>query len=158
RVALGGGAVAAAARRLDDEAVALAQRRDDLRGDDLLAAAAPPDEGARQAARIAAVMPGGGAGMPLAAIGEGDLALEDLVLEDAAEPAALAPGPARIAVERGAVDADRRIHHQRLGRHVHAVGGIGLDGVDAVAARRGAAAAGQELRGDEAAEIRPPPA
>src|SRR5579883_3060597 len=84
-------------------------------------------------------MPGRGAEMPLPAICQRHLALENLVFENAAEPAALPPGAARIGVERPAMDANRRIHHQGFGRDVHAIGGIRLDDVDAVAPRPGAA-------------------
>ena len=42
--------------------------------------------------------------------------------------------------------ADRRLHHQRLGRNVQAVAGVGLDHIDAVEMRRRAAAGDQKLR------------
>ena len=56
--------------------------------------------------------------------------------------------------ERDAMQAQRCIHLQRLGRQVHAVARIGVDDIHAVAVAPGAAAAGDELAHDEALAAR----
>ena len=87
--------------------------------------------------------------MPFAAIGERDLAVENLVLLDHAQAAALPARAAGILAQRHAMDADRRLHLHRLDRQVHAVGDVGLDDVDAVGPHARAAAASDQFPGDE---------
>src|SRR5262249_61162700 len=85
-------------------------------------------------------------------------AVQPLAFPHDAEPAAPKPRATRIASQRYAMHADRCIELERLRREVHAVGGIRLDGVDAILAGAGAGAAGDQLARDEARAVGPFPA
>src|SRR5712691_5228751 len=100
RIALDRIAVAATAGGLEHDPVSGLQRRHELGGHHLLAAAGTVDDGARHRAIAAAGATLGRDEVPLAAVGEADFAVQDLVFAHDAEAAALRAGAAGIAPQR----------------------------------------------------------
>ena len=122
------------AGRLDDESVALAQHRHQLRRNDFDAAVGADDRRARRRAAAAAGNRAGNArAMILAAMGEKDLVRQRFVLAQHAKTArGMLADTSRVRAELVAKHAQRKLELQRLDRHVHPVGGIGVEHVDAV--------------------------
>src|SRR5262249_31338628 len=114
------------------------------------------DPRARARARASPAHARRGNEMALAAVREGERALnvlEDLELLDLAEAAAPGAGTARVPFEAPAVDANRRLEFHGLGRQIHAVRGIGLDRIDSVKTVTGTATSRQQLPRYEGAAI-----
>ena len=75
--------------------------------------------------------------MPLAAMGEGaPRRAGSRIRLTMPRPPRCVPAPPESRRSASAMHADRRIQLHRLGRQVHAVGGVGLDDVDAVRCAR----------------------
>src|SRR5262249_29219651 len=139
--------ITAAACGLEHDPVSDVQRRHQLGGHDLLAAAGAIDEGAGHRAVTPARATLRRDEVPLAAVGEADFAVQDLVFSRGAEAASLRAGAAGIATQGDAMDPDRRIELERLGRQVHAIRGVGLDHVSPVLLGARAGAASDQLAG-----------
>ena len=120
-------AVPAAARGLNDHPVAEIQSRDDFRRDHLLRAiraqmipsASPPSAPpARPRARLKCRSP---------RCVNVTLSTSILYSRIVPRPPRNSPEPPDPGAQRHAIEADRRFHLHRLGRQVHAVGGVGFD-------------------------------
>src|SRR5262249_11681439 len=132
RVAASWITITAATCGLEHDPVSDMQRRHQLGGHDLLAAAGAIDDGAGHPALPSTSATLRRDEVPFAPVGEADFAVQDLVFAQGAEAAPLRAGAAGIATQRNAMDPDRSIKLERLGRQVHAVRGVGLDHVGPV--------------------------
>src|SRR5262249_44886163 len=107
-----------------------------------LLAILPGDLRARKSRRAAAEQAPGAGAVAILAQSHGQLAAQNLHLALDPQPTAPSAGAGRAGPQGVAVDAQRIAELERLRRHVHGVGDVGLERVDAIALRLAAGPAG----------------